>query len=365
MAGVEWGPKNVPLENRKLLEVTQFSGRLLQNIDARTTSYLNANPGTTRSEAVAQLTGKDKEARRMQSGLDILNQLSVVSRIAEDVRSVIVRRDINSGIYWYEIDWVNPPIEKPAATAQPATKARSGQSIYPFKTAEQRQTDRASRINEAREKRQRKRADQEAREREQERERAEREVINGVVIDAVRETTQQIMKDGFLKIELGEDDKAVILYREFGFGEYSVIDRENGTYNTHGDKSPLWKNSINPAYCRYFNILAQQAEGQKVEYTPEPHTPEVCQDTYERALKVGLLRVVQDEEKGTVFQYVRYAHTTLFTFLYGIYGEMDLERNVVIANTSLDPERIRPIHPDFAEFLRQKKVELDSQTQIG
>lgn len=52
MAGVEWGPINNPVENRKLLEVTRFSGRLLQDIDLKTTPYLKAHPGTPRNELV-------------------------------------------------------------------------------------------------------------------------------------------------------------------------------------------------------------------------------------------------------------------------------------------------------------------------
>lgn len=289
--------------------------------------------------------------------MDILNQLYLIGKTGNDVRSIVVREDMNRCTYWYEIDWVNPPAEKPVTPAQPRPQAKSDQIIYPFKTAEQRLRE-GGEIAEAKERRRRQREEKEARAKEEERKRAEIEAINGVVIDVVRETTEQLIKDNYLKIELGEDGKAVILYRELGFRGYNPIDRENGTFKKYADS--LWTDSIKPEFLSYFNVLAQQAEGQEVSYTTSRHTPEVCQAGYERALKAGLLIVYQDPEKDTTFYYTRYSQPPIYSFLLRSHGEMDLERNVVIAGTFSDIEKVRPIHPDFANFLRQKKIELDS-----
>lgn len=109
MASSEWGPKNVSLDNRRLREVTRFNGDHLAAIDGIVTTYLEENPHSTRNQAVEELAKNLDQAKRIQSGLDVLNQLSVVHRKGYDVRTVIVREDVNNHHYYYDIDWRREP----------------------------------------------------------------------------------------------------------------------------------------------------------------------------------------------------------------------------------------------------------------
>lgn len=354
MAGVEWGPKSLPLENRRLLDVTQFRGNLLQDINDKTSSYLKEHPSATRDEAVTQLDMNMKPAR-IQSALDVLNQLSTIGRSGEDIRFVTVRQDLNKGSYWYEIDWINEPVEKPASPPQAAPQMRpTPPPIYPFKTAAQRA---AEREEEKQVSRLKERMIRESIKNREDAEKRRIEVINRVIINTVREDTDQLIEDRKLKIDLGKDGVAVISYRKYLFEQYSVVDREKGTYQ-YGFRS--LEEQIDPKYFHYFSILAQQAEGKKVEYVPDPYPPMICQYAYYHALELGLLRIVQNPNKGTIFQYVRHNFFTLYNFIYGTYGDMDLERNIVTTSIPTNPNATRPINPEFAEFLKQKKIELDT-----
>lgn len=146
MAKEEWGPKGAPSENMRLLEVGRFSGRQLQEIGQKHAT------ASGRALYLLTLSDKDsgyKESKRMQAGITVLNQLSIVDRGYADVYSVIARVDLNSPNrigshhYYYEIDWINPPVEKPA----PYSLKPSGETekpIYPFKTQRQRELERAT-----------------------------------------------------------------------------------------------------------------------------------------------------------------------------------------------------------------------------
>ncbi len=183
-----------------------------------------------------------------------------------------------------------------------------------------------------------------------------------MVIDRGKEVCQNLIDSESIKIELGEKGSAVILYREYRREEYKQVDRETGEYHPYPEENFLlypYTNSITPESLRYYNILAKQMEGKKVVYLPTPLTLDVCEDIYQRALKIGVIRIRQNPDEGTLFQYVLPEAHLGPIYLHANYGKMNLEENTVDAST-IYHNRTRPIHSDFANFLKLKKAELDS-----
>ncbi len=80
MAKEMWGSTKVlPIPNiEKLHLVTQFFGWKLEELDTTVTKYLQDHSTETRADAISALTSKEEDAKRMEVGLDILNQLGAV-----------------------------------------------------------------------------------------------------------------------------------------------------------------------------------------------------------------------------------------------------------------------------------------------
>lgn len=346
MPGVEWGPKNVPREKRLLREVTRFFGPYLQNIDTGFAEWLQTHPELSRVQIVGCLAKTEKEANRIQLGLDVLNQLRVVDRNGKDVRTVVVREDISSTIqngpgrhhYYYEIDWINKPDEKPVPPPV-SVKPRAEKPVYPFTTQAEREAKRAAS--------QRRRQSQLERRWEEERIQAERTAIGEVVIDRGRELGEECMKGGVIRVELGDDGIAVIS-RSTPFGNERV-DRQNGKF---GERLPSMR--LRHDVLAYVEVLAQKLEGSEVdEYSPNQLDPTVIEDTYERAIQHRMIIVKPNPHGGIEFYYSFLSPSPFVSN----YQRIDLNRGV-IENKGLFREE-RPIRPQFIEFLRQKKAELE------
>lgn len=352
MAVTEWRPRNVPGENRLLREVTRFFGSQLQDIGTKVTSWLQTHPESTRDQAVSQLAKTEKEANRIQLGLDVLNQLSVIDRDGNDVQNIIVREDTKSTIqkdppgqhhYYYEIDWINEPDEKPTPPPAPVVQAHTQKPVYPFKTAAEQAAEKAAF--------QRRRQSQLERRLEDERIQDENEAIREVIIDRGRELGEECMEGEVMRIELGDDGIAVIL-RSTAFGDLQV-NRQNGRF---GEELFLFADQIRRDVLAYVEVLAKKLEGREVdEYSPDQLDPQVIEDTYERAIRHKMLLVERSPETGIVeFYYLSYSDIVDFTH----YERIDLGRMVVeLSNDLLNKKR--PIRPQFVEFLRQKKAELE------
>lgn len=347
MARSEWGPKDASLEKHSLLEITRFSGSQLQDIDSRVTEYLHTNSDSTREEAVGQMAASEKQASRIELALDTLNQLSQVNRSGQDVISVIVRQDVNSSIsrirgakhLYYEIGWINEPDKKPEP--EPVPKPVEKPVAYPFITEKQRAGGDSYR--EFREKRRQERE-------EQERIEAERKQIESVVIDIGREVGEKSLAQGTVKIELGEDGSAVILFNENavinpdGTPKYVVVDRKTGEYND-------WY-AIRPEVLLYYEVQAQKLEGKDGVYTPSLVVADTLQETYDLAVKRKII-TVQYGETGVGFYY----HGSIWGS--SVSWRMDLKRELAIFSSS-----IRPLNPQFVDFLKKKKAELEQEMNL-
>ncbi len=371
----EWGPKNQNGHDRNLMKVAQFTASDLRDIGAGVSLYLQQNSTKKREHAARHIARKGLPVRRVQTGLDVINQLAAVGLSWVDVRSIVVHEDTNSTVQktadelknragegqhhvWYEIDWVKPPDLRPEAPPRPAAHV---QRTTPALTPEQI----ASRAEQRRRDQERNRLAREAREERDRQERRatwEREMIDNVVIDNVRQTGEAVIQAGKVKVELGEDGAAVLLYKKYASDPYQAVDRNTGKYQEEQGYS--WLNqAFDRRFLRYFNALAEQAEGKETPYAPEPLSEAYCQGTYERALKADMIRIIKDPERGTTFQYAGFPHHQAIeygTLFMKNYGLMDLDRNIVYVTIAGTMKIERLIHPDFAKFLTMKKAELDA-----
>lgn len=364
MAGIEYGPKIVSPENRRLIEVGRFSGGQLQDIEEKMTPIFRSMPSLSRRGAVLFVTKIEKEANKIHGGLDALNQLSIVGRGAGDVYQVIVRQSENANIergagerkprsgeggphYYYEIDWINAPEEKPISIPKTVPAVKAGKPEYPFKTQAQRDAEHAlepafkamARYGIGIERRgnaEKRRSEKEKREAEKK----ERDEIIGVVVDVVRDSMDGALRDDVMKIELDRDGAAIVYYREFRWDEYSVVDRKVGKFQTGGifGEVKLFRNE----YLEYINILAQRAEGKDVAYSPKQLEPEKYEDIYQRAIKARVITRTRGAQGKTTFCFSE-DPANLLCF----YSKMDLENNLIV-------DRGRPINPHFAKFLTLK-----------
>lgn len=356
MAGTEWGPNKVPLQNQKLLEVTRFSGGQLKDIEEKFTSKISESPELSRDGAVFFLTENNKDTKRMQLGLDVLNQLSVLGKNGSDIRSIIIRQDTNTVIkkdetesrprsgqggphYYYEIDWTNPPAEKPIPEPVEPTPKAAETPFYPFKTAAQRKAEKPEW-----KKNRELLAEQERLEKAAKK---EREEITDVIIDTVRERVDQSIKYDLIKVKTEIGGSVAIFYRAGILDNYARVDRQTGEFKKSSSPFALTEH-MNSPYFRYLQFLADQTEGKESVYTPEQLKPEAYEDIYRRAFKMDMLKILNDPEKGVIF----ILQDDVFRiFSKPKYYEIDLEKNSVKSG-----DRERPINPHFAQFLKQKAL---------
>lgn len=376
--GKEWGPTDHNADDRNLVKVAQFSGEDLRNIDVGVTAYLAQNPGKKRDHAVQHISDKRLPVKRVQVALDTLNQLGAVGKSWADIRSIEIHEDTNNAVsseskegkhkagegephLWYTVDWINPP--KPVVPEH----IQKAQQILAESQRRREAEERRRQSEERRERaRQRKAESQEQMRRlmqEHDMLTWQRELIDDAVIDNGMQNGNALLHNGQIKIDLGEDGIATILLRQWG--DYHVVDRTTGAYKKDGESS-LFSPRIKQNLMRYFNFRADQAEGKDIEYAPEPLSKVLCEDIFKRAIDGEMIRVVKDPERGTVFQYAGFPNSGAIQYgslFMKNYAAMDLDTNTVkvIIGGIVNEEFERPIHPHFAEFLREKKAALDTE----
>lgn len=344
MAGTEWGPKNVSKGKENLVEVTRFTSGQLGEISTSVRSYLSEHPDTTRYEAVNALGQQNvKQIKRIDKGLDVLNQLSIVNRNHADLRSLIVREDLNStaehadGTHhlYYEIDWENAPDVKTEPVAKPSPRA--GKDNKKQEPAGERQTH-VPRNPAAERKQRREIAETEA----------ERTVLEEVMFDKGRELYRANIQSEMISLEHGDDGVIKVMYRPHGiFGDTLQVDRGTGVYKEFYS-SYVFRADL----LRFINTEAEKLEGkQPSEYMPDNYNPDVINATYERALELGILHVGSDSQKNISFMY-----STVTGLLSAGTRRIDLEEGKIVKGLFAQE---RPLHPQFVEFLRSKKAELE------
>lgn len=351
-----------------LTKVAHFSGEDLHAIGVGATSYFAQNPGRSRAYAAKHLAYKGAKPERIEKGFDVLNQLHIVGRTGEDVYSVTVYEETGTTIQRaegkriqagegtphlrFEINWINPPEEKtvvPQSKAvNPAPFDSTQERAFFRQKAEERRTRRERRV-EAREK---------ARVQQEELERilARRRRVDSVVIDSVLEDSQLLIKGDRLKIELDESGNAKILFKDGRGRDYTEVDKETGIYTSGFFFT--WEEKVDQSYLRYFTVLAEQAEGKNASYTPKPLSRDTCAEAFARGVEERMIKVVVDPESGTQFHYLEFPNFSWSDNLV----PMDLQNNTITENTVWET-RQRPIHPDFAAFLREIKDKMDQHLQ--
>lgn len=358
-------------------EVTRFSGVYLKEIWQRVNEYDQFYPDGDRDELVQTISLEASEQPRVNRALDALNQLSVLGikkgEIGSRVRTFVVQQMTPPGRAVYDVTWAGVKPEslakpkEPSKTSQLQSPTLHGQPMqvaYPFKTQAQRiqaqnerdtQSDKEPRRENRHDRRKRQRREVE----ELERQAKERAAIEDVIIDRGRELGELHLEKQMIKIELGKDNEAVILYRPLfrtnpdGTPKYAEVDRATG--HLPEDDILFYDRVFRPDMLRYFEVKAQTLEGKVAEpYSPFPLTPDELQDVYDRALQAEIIRVECTPQSGVEFYYL-----VLLGFMqHKYYGKMDLER-MIVEPTEIS-QKEQPLNPQFAEFLRLKKAELES-----
>src|SRR4051812_30750808 len=98
VGSTEWGPKNHEQDTRNLVKVAQFSAPDLRDIGAGVTSYLEQNRQKKRAHAAQHTARKGLPLKRVQAGLDVLNQLGAIGKSWNDVHSIEIYEDTSSTI---------------------------------------------------------------------------------------------------------------------------------------------------------------------------------------------------------------------------------------------------------------------------
>jgi hypothetical protein len=352
-------------------EVTQFRGSDLQEIHQKVIGFtgVEPNPDLSRDEISVGLGLKPKEADRIDKGLDIINQLSVIGFGPADIRSVVVYEMLQDQIevgpatgqnhYHYNITWSNPPEYKP--TPQPERPQARQRRSYHGEPRNVYPEPRAGAFEEDIQ-REKVRVQQENRDQMSVFARMSKRInLDNIVIDPIADKAFRSIDAGFTIIGTNEEGEGVILFSAFGKNNHHEVNRSNGSIPA---TSPL-AIPLEPGIFNIYNEVASQIEGRvSEEYKPLPLTPAICSDIYEQVLANGMLRQFQTDQ-GIEFGYANDPGTLLFELIQALrpdYRKVDLTNNTVIMDREeRNGTRHRPIHPDFAEFLRQKKSELDSQ----
>lgn len=349
MAGVEWGPKSQPLVNRRLFEVTRIPGEQLTAYQADVQEYTQANPQAPRDDVVLAIAKDEKNIRRADTAIDVLNQLHIVGRSAEDVRSVVVRDDANHKVTsgekvrngdgnphrYYTIDWVKEPDPLPEVKKPEPPKKQQRPQQAPSAIRRTRESN----------------YDRERRERRDHLKREERlRAIDRTIIDPVPDMVRSQLADGFSKIEVGEDGVANLYTKKGLFTNGHVpVNRETGALEGTFESMEIKKE-----YMKYYEHLMKIAEGNESTYAPESLTEEQCEKAFKDAVETWLLQTEIDDDGSVTFYYLK--NPNEFLGLFSGYAIMNLETGTVAAGRE-EEKRTRLIHPDFTAFLRKIKTE--------
>jgi hypothetical protein len=364
MAVIEYGPKDVDFGKGRFLEVTRFVGRHLTEIEEQVKLVVHDNVLTTRAELEALLDLSGKKAERFNLGLDILNQLSVLSKKGADVNSVVVyqvpgtevykfdgRQGRGKPHYRYSIDWINAPEE-----VTPEPPKAEPQVIYPFKTAAQREAELPPSVIAEREQANKRKKKRQERERLDREKRAEVEAVKTVMLDGIRQGVDYSINQNLIKIENDDQGQASVYFRKHTHQDFSLVDRESGEFIEPGFGE---KSSFNAETLTYLRFLADQSEGKEVIYPgPAKQPDEVYQDIYERAIMVGVLSPYKHPESGLVFYFED--PNRVFVLIRQA-RVIDLENNIVKAGYWDTVEYC--LNPHFTEFLKAKKAQLEAGTK--
>jgi len=355
-------------ETIQFRETTRFSGAYLREIASRADEYLNAYPDSTRDELVDTISLKESERPRVDTAIDALNQLSTLEvrrdEIGGKIRTFIIQQMIPPGRIVYEAVWTGI---KPECLTKPKEepklqKAAEPTAQYPFRSARAPQ-DRVtfeSFIDRKRRERDERRLEN-TRRAEFDKISEEKKSLRDVIVDRGLEIGEAVLANSEMKIELGEDQTAIISYRTYeinpdGTRVYAVVDRNTGIY----EEGYAWKSkmSIRADVMVYLRAKAQEQEyavNTKLTipdaYRPEDIVVPTSEQVYVRALELGLLQIEHSSDG------VRFMFAVFSNKLYPI----DLSRNIVEFTTFFDKGE-RPIRPQFADFLRVKKAELEAIT---
>lgn len=363
---------------RRLQEVTRFKGVELADIETKIKGYLGNNPESNRAHAVAHFCQTDRQVSRMEAGVDILNQLSIENRGGADIRNVIVRADLNSRVerasdeektrsgegrphYQYEIAWINEPeakkIEPKIKTPTKQPEDKGGRTRLPSSPSyEERQS--------------RKQSEQQRRGEEQKTFK-ERQEIEEVIIDRIKEVGEWALTTERVKLELSDSGQAIILYNEEyirnqdGTKRYSEVNSADGSYTfehqTFGTSYPR-TGRLQPEILEFIKSEANKLEGKEPLYKPRELDPEDIKTYYERAVKAGVIQPESNPEDGVNFYYL--SSDILNLFRGG--RRMNLDTGVIepYPNARTEYATTRPIHPQFAEYLKEKKSELEKNRQV-
>lgn len=363
-------------------EVTRFPSVKLREINNSAIAFVDAHPGCSKEDLVAHIsTSINEKPSRVDMALVVINQLGSLSQrpVADGLPEypkhivgpddltgeVVIRVDLNKPgkKLIYEVKWAE---EEPESLKEPKTQAisepRKRRSAFQFETVEYRAMERSGRIlqdqREARERLEKFRQEK-AQRAELEKIVAEKNELREVIIDRGKDIAETNLANKRLKIELDEDGRAVVLFNEGVIDpQYVVVDRATGEYDA--GMYIKYKVSVRADVMRYVEIKAQEMERAANPEAPDPaqyrpadmsQTPE---QVYNRAIELGLLKVDTSQEE------VRFSLTQ---FPFGGYDTVeietpiDLERGVSLKARLIDEEH--SIHPQFVEFLKGKKTELE------
>ncbi len=367
MAG-EYGPQGNPLNKNSQREVTRFSGPQLREINTQASSYLDAHPEADRDTLVSQFSTNTKQAERFQKGLDVLNQMAVFNSDgfdpAQNILTVVVREDTSNPVkiepvegkfhHHYETYWIKAPVEKPKAESKVEPKPEAQDIIYPFASGTRNTTQpRNNGFREGKE-------DRRSRERREERRRISKKYFDTIILDEGRMHGGETMALNMLRVNLGDDGKAILLYKRDlyrknpdGTDHLIQIDRETGALIT--DDPTYRYEGIRPDNLRYYEAHAKALEeGKAVDYQPPPLPEAEIASVYHQAVSEGFIQVITTSNGVVEFAY------EADSYFGRTYSKADLEQGVLIdALFSHFSKLKRPLRPQFVTHLKTVKAGLE------
>ncbi len=354
MTAPEYKLNNSP----SLHEVTRFAGNQLVAFRDELNRLLNN--GIEQDLAIEQLKSQyhPKKSKQIDQLIPTLNQLAVGKESLYNLLEVVIRKDTTASkpSYYYELKLKDKSKEKPAQSkiVQPNQEV-----MYPFMTAAQRQDRQKQRQRDVLET---------IRAREERKRNAEREraSIEAVMIDKELELGSRNIERGIVQIQLGEDGAHIWMQESFGLGEntdgtpkYTNVDRKTGRFTEELSGMSF---QIPPDLMSYYNTSAENLERanrneEPVEYKPPIYDPKLIIETYEKAMRLRIIQIVKTSE-GFRFGFQDESCNLLLGV--GKFTELrliDLDKKII--SLGVLPGLVRPLKPQFANYLKSKLEEIN------